>query len=60
MKYEVITDVSQDGVIIQRLIQDKVQEVSRWVCDTRELALIKALIKLGWTPPNKPLKQSGG
>jgi hypothetical protein len=52
MEYELKTDVSANGIITQRLICDQVQELSRWVCDTREDAIKQALISLGWTPPN--------
>ena len=49
--HELSTDLSADGVITQRLFYDKVQELSRWVCDTREESIVQSLVSLGWTPP---------
>ena len=52
-----ITDVSKkDGIITQTLqtvFNGLVKEMTRWVCDTREEEIKKALIALGWTPPKK-------
>lgn len=53
MEYKLFTDVSADGLITQRLIYDKVKELSRWVCNTQEDSIIQALISLGWTPPKE-------
>jgi len=57
VKYKLETSVSGDGVISQSLlssdIQDHINEVTRWVCDTREATIKQALINLGWTPPEK-------
>jgi len=56
MGYQILTDVSIDGIITQKLIFNKVEELARWVCDTREDAIIQALISLGWRPPNKAIQ----
>ena len=55
MVYELNTKVTKEGLIIQTLLQDKVETLTRWVCSTREVAIKDALIKLGWTPPKEEL-----
>ena len=52
MEYKLFTDVSENGLITQRLVYDKIQEISKWICDTREDNIIQTFISLGWTPPN--------
>ena len=56
LKMEIKTDVSKEGVILQSLFQNASTEMRRWVCDTREEDIKKALIALGWTPPPKEKK----
>jgi hypothetical protein len=51
MEYKLKTEVSIDGRITQKLIRDQTQELSRWVCDTRDESIKKALLSLGWRPP---------
>lgn len=44
-------DFPNETVMIQVRLATKV--LSKWILDTRELALKEALIKLGWTPPHE-------
>jgi len=56
MKYKVKTEVLPNGIIEQDviLLRDKIaQTISRTVIDTQEQQTRDALIKLGWTPPEK-------
>ena len=53
---ELFTDIQiEDGIITQRLVYDKTQEISRWICATREKSMEAALISLGWTPPKEKI-----
>jgi len=54
MKYELLTEVTATGLITQSLIKEETENISRWVCDTREVAIRSALVELGWTPPPEP------
>ena len=51
-RFEITTNISSKGLIVQKLMDEKTNELSRWVCDTRESGIKAALIKLGWIPPN--------
>ena len=57
MRLDLFTDTLKDGRIFQTLkaVGDPPEEIAtvigRWVSDTREEAIKKALIELGWTPP---------
>lgn len=53
MVYELKTETTKEGLIIQTLLEDKVKTLTRWVCSTREVAIKDALIELGWTPPKE-------
>ncbi len=57
MKYKINTDVFGGSRIIQELSSiddnDQVTRLSRWIIDTREADIQKALKQLGWKPPNK-------
>lgn len=65
MKYNLTTSISKKGEIVQQLkLSDEamrrpypsfpeIEDLFRWVCDTREKGIRKALIKLGWTPPKE-------
>ena len=57
MKYgfEVATTPMKDGKIVQELynVNNNIREqMTRRVIDTQEQQIRKALIALGWTPPN--------
>ena len=58
MKYNLFTDVLGDGRIFQTLkaVGDNLEApatvLGRWVIKTRDAEIKKALIELGWTPPN--------
>lgn len=52
--FTVKTNVDLNGIIEQGLFwkQDDTEvRLMRWVVDTREEVIQKALIDLGWTPP---------
>jgi len=49
-KIDTVIDIN-DHIILQSLIDDQKNVISRWVLDTREQGIREALIKLGWTPP---------
>ena len=49
-KIDTVIDI-KDHIILQSLIDDQKNVISRWVLDTREQGIREALIKLGWTPP---------
>lgn len=55
IKYNVKTEV-KDGYISQTITQEKIDGmlfvISTTIANTREKQFEKALIKLGWTPPN--------
>jgi len=58
MRIDLFTDSLKDGRIFQTLkaVQGEPPEeiatvIGRWVSDTREEAIKKALIELGWSPP---------
>ena len=54
MKYNIKTDIHDNAIIVQELhceFQDIATRTARWVIDTRDSDIKKALIKLGWTPP---------
>ncbi len=54
--YKLKTDIFEDGKIMQEVTYDHeglVMKVLREVVDTRERHIEKALIGLGWTPPNR-------
>ena len=56
MEFNVITTPYQNGVIEQELYQkteDQGRLMARWVVDTRDADIEKALIALGWVPPNQ-------
>jgi len=60
MRLDLFTDPLKDGRILQTLkavqgepSQETATVIGRWVADTREEAIKKALIDLGWTPPGK-------
>lgn len=48
--YTITTDID-NGAIIQRLLDEHQNELSRWIMNTREQQIKQALIKLGWIPP---------
>jgi hypothetical protein len=52
VKYQLNTEVREE-LVIQTLVEDHTKILARWVCDTRNYDIQKALIDLGWTPPNK-------
>ena len=54
LKCTLRTEILGDEKIVQTLVRDQVETLSRWVCDTRELGTREALISLGWTPPSQP------
>ena len=50
--------ISTDGVITQTLLSENqgliqmyTEELSRWICNTREKMFRDAMTTLGWTPP---------
>ena len=49
-KIDTVIDIN-DHIILQSLIDDQKNVISRWVLVTREQGIREALIKLGWTPP---------
>lgn len=61
MRLDLFTDSLKDGRIFQTLKAVQGEEpreeiatvIGRWVSDTREKAIKKALIELGWTPPKE-------
>jgi len=60
MKLNLFTNILGDGRIFQTLeaVEGEPPEsvttiLGRWVSHTREEAIKKALIELGWTPPGK-------
>ena len=58
MEYTVKTDVFESGLITQELHQkteDQTEILCRWVVDTRDEELKKALVMLGWSPPKEDL-----
>lgn len=56
MSYSIVTKVLDDGVIQQSIKSNPKDEylsrLSKLIIDTREKQIIKALISLGWTPPD--------
>ncbi len=62
MKLELKTDILTEGKINYELLIHKddgtSERMMRWLLDTQEQATIKALIKLGWTPPAMMNKSS--
>lgn len=57
MKFYIETEISEDKIIQQLGSVDgdasPVSGIMKWVCDTRESEIRKALIKLGWKPPKE-------
>ncbi|MCE5212651.1 MAG: hypothetical protein LLG40_14005 [Deltaproteobacteria bacterium] len=55
MKFQVNTDITDDGKIIQEVLlkerNDVVENIMRVVIDTREAQVREALISMGWKPP---------
>lgn len=54
MKLEYTIETVADpksGTIMQRWLEDRKNEIARWVIETREAGVEQALIDLGWTPP---------
>lgn len=54
MQYKLVTDVAGD-VITQQLkhvIEESEHAIATWIANTRELQFTKALISMGWVPPN--------
>jgi hypothetical protein len=60
MKADLIThsvsnEVSKEGVITEILMSKSgtlLNEMGRWITDTRETLIRQSLIELGWTPPD--------
>lgn len=54
-RYAIETKINQDEIIqILRVeFQSKIDELSRWMINTRDEQVREALIKLGWTPPKE-------
>ena len=50
-----VTSWNDEGIITQHLdgIDPFVERVSKWICNTRDAGIKKALIELGWTPPGE-------
>ena len=48
-----VTSWNADGIITQHMegFDDCVTKMSRWIINTREAGVRKALIEMGWTPP---------
>jgi len=38
---------------LQKKYQEKIESLSKWVIDTQDEAIRRALIALGWTPPKE-------
>ncbi len=54
LKIKVNTKIFEDNKILQEVFTEqdnKIEYLSRVVSDTKEVHLMNALIKLGWTPP---------
>lgn len=50
--YTLTTDTKEQGIIEQKLLCGH-DTLMSWVIDTRDRAIIKALIELGWSPPTE-------
>jgi len=55
--YRLTTTPMKDGKIVQELYRsedDATDLLARWLADTRDQEIRRALIALGWTPPPEP------
>lgn len=57
MKYKISTKVFYNGIVEQD-IEDLRGRVAREVMDTKDQQIRKALISLGWTPPDEPSEEN--
>jgi hypothetical protein len=53
MEYTLKTEIMDNHKIVQTLIRDQVETLSRWVCDTKDQGTRYTLIVLGWIPPSQ-------
>ncbi len=57
MKFYIETEISEDKIIQQLGSVDgdapPVSGIMKWIYDTKESEIKKALIKLGWKPPKE-------
>ena len=53
MEYSLRTEVMEEGRIVQTLVRDQVETLSRWVANVGDDGIKQALIGLGWTPPKQ-------
>ena len=56
MEFKLDTTIFEDDSIKQELLtieNDLPTRISSWIINTREKAIRKALIDLGWTPPKE-------
>lgn len=52
MEYVLDSKIFEPGQIEQKLHRkNQIDVMARWVVDTRDIAIRKDLITLGWTPP---------
>jgi hypothetical protein len=54
VQYKLITDVAGDVITqhLKHITEESEHTIATWIANTRELQLTKALISMGWVPPN--------
>jgi len=56
LNYKIVTDICDEEIIAQHVyanFRGQTDLLNTWIIKTKEKQFIDALVKLGWTPPNK-------
>lgn len=53
LQYRVTTKIVDDNKVLVQELEDAGRVLARWILDTREQAVKDALIRMGWSPPEK-------